>query len=598
MNTMPKIGRLKAFLSILTVVLINAGSIRAQLVTNGSFELSDTGQVSNTDVSGWVIQVSASISPAPVIRIVNDTVEQGNRAMSVQVSAVGSNPWDIQVVADSIPVVPGETYIYSIWAKASASGAQANLTVGNYSYQEYGYIRPATLTTSWQKYSITFTINDLQTFARAPIHFSISADTGKTIYIDNLQIINIADSGNVWNGPPLAYKQSKFVGNVYSVAQAPNFKSYWNQVIPENAGKWGSVEATRDVYNWTDLDNAYNLAKNNGFPFMFHVLVWGNQQPLFMSDADSLASMTPEQQLEQVTQWFDSVAGRYPDIDYLQVVNEPLHAPAPYRDALGGNGSTGWDWVINAFQLARNTFPAGTKLMINDYNIINSTLATSQYLNIIRLLQAQNLIDCIGVQGHAFTTTASSSTMKICLDSLGATGLPVFVTELDIDGPNDPVQLQDYQRIFPTLYEHPAVEGITLWGWRPGLWRDAQGAYIIMADGSERPALEWLRNYLDTLTTVSVAMSGSLPFENRLFNNYPNPFNPATTIEYSISKASNVSLVIFDALGRHVRTLVDGEQSAGRYTVSFNANDLSSGIYFYSLTAGNFHQVKKLLLVK
>jgi endo-1,4-beta-xylanase len=494
--------------------------------------------------------------------------------------------------------VPGETYIYTIWAKASAAGAQVNFTVGNYSYTEYGVIRPASLTTSWKKFSITFRINDSQTFARAPIHFSYAGNVGKLIYIDNLQIINIKDSANVWNGPPLAYKQTKFVGNVYSTSQAPNSKSYWNQVIPENGGKWGVVEAIRDSMNWTDLDASYSLAKTNNFPFMFHVLVWGNQQPVFMTNADSLAAMTPEQQMEQITQWCQAVNARYPAIDYLQVVNEPLHAPPAYASALGGSGASGWDWIINAFQMARLIFPPTTKLMINDYNIINSVSSTSQYLNIIRLLQAQNLIDCIGEQGHAFTTTASSSTMRTCLDSLATTELPIFITELDIDGPSDGTQLTDYQRIFPLLYEYPRVNGITLWGWRPGLWRDAQGAYIINADGSERPALVWLRNYLDTVEAVSVKNPGIQPFEYELSNNFPNPFNPATQIQYSIPRSSKVVLKIFDVLGREVQTLVNSMQPAGQYTVTFNARNLSSGLYFYSLSSENFHQVKKMLLAK
>src|SRR5690349_12739904 len=81
------------------------------------------------------------------------------------------------------------------------------------------------------------------------------------------------------NAAPLASGQSKFLGSVYSTSQIVNFTTYFNQVTPENAGKWGSVEGTRNVMNWTELDAAYALAKSNGFPFRFHVLVWGNQQP-------------------------------------------------------------------------------------------------------------------------------------------------------------------------------------------------------------------------------------------------------------------------------------------------------------------------------
>src|SRR5690606_34328640 len=77
---------------------------------------------------------------------------------------------------------------------------------------------------------------------------------------------------------------SRFLGNVWSNAQLPGFLDHWDQVTPENAGKWGSMEPTRDTYNWTGLDQAYALARDNDLPFRFHVLVWGNQQPAWMED--------------------------------------------------------------------------------------------------------------------------------------------------------------------------------------------------------------------------------------------------------------------------------------------------------------------------
>ena len=76
-------------------------------------------------------------------------------------------------------------------AKAAKAGAQVNFTVGNYSYSEYKAIRPATLTTQWQKYTMTFTVTDNQTIIRAPIHFNYAADTSNAIYVDNLQIVDI-----------------------------------------------------------------------------------------------------------------------------------------------------------------------------------------------------------------------------------------------------------------------------------------------------------------------------------------------------------------------------------------------------------------------
>jgi len=571
------------------------------IVTNGGFESSDTGVVNN-NVKGWLISVGSGVTPPPLIEIVSDTVEEGNRALKVTVNAATSTQWDIQAVADSLRVKPNGMYDYSIWAKAATAGAQVNFTMGYYSTGEISAIRPATLSTQWQKFTMQFTVTNNEAYIRGPVHFSYAANVGNTIYIDNLQITEIIPSPVIWEGPPLATGQPKFVGSTYSSNQALNFEAYWNQVTPENAGKWGSVEGTRDVMNWGGLDAAYNLAKSNGFPFHFHVLIWGAQQPSWIS------GLAPAEQLEEIREWFQAVADRYPDIEYLEVVNEPLlgHNPpdgingrANYKEALGGNGTTGWDWVINAFKMAREIFPDSTRLMLNDFNIINSSTSTNQYLGIINLLKEDTLIDIIGEQGHAFTTTADANVMKANLDILASTGLPIQITELDIDGPSDQVQLQEYQRIFPTFYKHPAVEGITLWGWRPGLWRNDQGAYLVEQDGAERPALQWLREYLDTAdVTVSVNLADGLPQSFKLYNNYPNPFNPATNIRYNISKTSQVTLKVFDILGRQVQTLINTMQVPGQYTVTFNAQNLASGIYFYQLHAGSFTETKKLMLLK
>lgn len=83
-----------------------------------------------------------------------------------------------------------------------------------------------------------------------------------------------------------------------------------------------------------------------------------------------------------------------------------------------------------------------------------------------------------------------------------------------------------------------------------------------------------------------------------LEQNYPNPFNPATVISYSLPKEENVTLKIYNSLGQEVKTLVNSVQSPGAYKVSFNAGDLSSGVYFYSLKAGSFLSIKKMMLIK
>jgi predicted acyl esterase len=88
------------------------------------------------------------------------------------------------------------------------------------------------------------------------------------------------------------------------------------------------------------------------------------------------------------------------------------------------------------------------------------------------------------------------------------------------------------------------------------------------------------------------------PDKFELAQNYPNPFNPATTINYSIPSAGNISLKIYDIAGREVASLVNGYMESGIHSINFNAQNLSSGIYFYKLSAPGFTEVKKMVLVK
>ena len=83
-----------------------------------------------------------------------------------------------------------------------------------------------------------------------------------------------------------------------------------------------------------------------------------------------------------------------------------------------------------------------------------------------------------------------------------------------------------------------------------------------------------------------------------LKQNFPNPFNPATKIEFSLNTKSEVNLTIFNMLGQEVATLVDEVKAAGSHNVTWNASNVASGVYFYKLTAGDLTLTKKMVLLK
>jgi hypothetical protein len=98
-------------------------------------------------------------------------------------------------------------------------------------------------------------------------------------------------------------------------------------------------------------------------------------------------------------------------------------------------------------------------------------------------------------------------------------------------------------------------------------------------------------------------VSSSVPEKFSLSQNYPKPFNPATVISFDIpsdvrGQTSDVKLVIYDGLGREVRTLVNSNLSPGSYKVDFDGSNLASGVYFYKLEAGSFVETKRMMLLK
>jgi len=101
----------------------------------------------------------------------------------------------------------------------------------------------------------------------------------------------------------------------------------------------------------------------------------------------------------------------------------------------------------------------------------------------------------------------------------------------------------------------------------------------------------------DKITSVEV-LAGNIPLNFSLWQNYPNPYNPSTTIEFALPTPGYVTLSIFNTLGEQVATLVSENLTAGSHKYEWDASELTSGIYFYRMKSGNFVSVKKMVLMK
>ena len=394
----------------------------------------------------------------------------------------------------------------------------------------------------------------------------------------------------------LAKGRSKFVGNTINTPTSIEsyFSQYWDQVTPENAGKWGSVQGSdTSSFNWTGVEDAYNYAISHNFPFKFHNLIWGNQQPQFMQKG----VLDSAQQYDAISTWIDSVGHKFPKSAMCDVVNEPIHTPpngvnntADYIQALGGSGKTGWDWVIKAFELAKAAFPPTTKLLLNEYGIVNSTSTTAQYLQIIRLLQARGLIGGIGVQAHYFSVQGTPlSLIKQNLDSLASTGLPIYISEFDINEQSDQTQLQDYETYFPFLYQYPDVKGITIWGYKEyQTW--VPYSYLITDRLTTRPALVWLEQYFASYLQTNLVS----PVDTTDVPRNPllawNSSTAATTYQVQVATDSLFSNIVMDSSTVDTSIRLDTLAANSTYywhVLATNSSDTGSYSDTASFTTGS-----------
>jgi len=286
----------------------------------------------------------------------------------------------------------------------------------------------------------------------------------------------------------------EFVGNITTGFMngmdqgTRKFATYWDQVTPENAGKWGSVQSNAGAaFNWTALDAIYDYAEKNQILFKQHTFIWGSQQPGGTIDQAA------------VQKWMTEFCTRYPHTKLIDVVNEPPpHTTPAYAGNIGGGTNGDWKWIANAFTWARAACP-GAVLILNDYNNIEWTNDSTHFIDIVKKVQAAGgPIDALGAQSHDLdNANVSLATVTKLLGNLNSqTGLPVYITEMDIDTTDDARQLALYKQFFPLFSGSGYVKGITIWGWVFGqTWSSAPNSGLIR-NGTPRPAMSYLMEQL------------------------------------------------------------------------------------------------------
>jgi endo-1,4-beta-xylanase len=284
----------------------------------------------------------------------------------------------------------------------------------------------------------------------------------------------------------------KFAGNIDTRNSVrSDFADFWDQFSPENAGKWGSVQPnSQDSFNWTQLDAMYKYANEHNIIFKQHNFIWGSQQPGWT------ANLTTSTGPAAVKNWMHAFCERYPNTRLIDVVNEPPpHTTPKYLNAIGGSGSSGWDWIANAFKWAREACPNAI-LILNDYNNVEYASDVQHTIDIANAIKKAGApIDAIGCQTHA-ASNLSAATLKANIDKLtSSTGLPVYITEYDLAIADDNKQASVMKDQFTMFWEHEKVLGVTYWGYVVGsTWVSNSG--LIQSNGTQRPAMTWLMDFL------------------------------------------------------------------------------------------------------
>lgn len=289
-----------------------------------------------------------------------------------------------------------------------------------------------------------------------------------------------SDSDTQDTGPKLP---PFFIGNhatIHNIRE--DFSLYWNQLTPESAGFWGSVENIRGQYQWQPLDTIYQFAEQHDLPVKAHALVSRDIAPNWLN------SLPPALLKEEMESWIRDYCARYPNTAMINVVYNAMPGHSSTQVFVNGLGA---DWVIQSFKWAREYCP-NSVLILEDYSLL--TTDTDLFIEWATPVIASGFVDAIGAQAHALEEI-SPEIIETNLNKLASLGLSIYISEWDIAEKDDARQLAIMQQQLPIFYHHPAVAGITYWGYIAGHQFTAN-VNLLNEDDSPRPAMKWLQNYI------------------------------------------------------------------------------------------------------
>ena len=396
----------------------------------------------------------------------------------------------------------------------------------------------------------------------------------------------------------------------------------FNYVTPENDFKQWNIHPDNSSYwNWTKPDAWINHIAANGQMLRMHCPI-GPQCSQWAQD-DSRTSMELE---TNMTEFLTALCQRYngtPGYEYMDVVNETVLNGAWHTDKPGFGWECPWYkmgvdndvnntplYIKKSFEIAQQNAP-DVKLIYNHHEHPEVTSSWNLIKETIFYLRNKGLrVDGIGWQAHienGWATPNNLDALRDLIDWAHSNDLEFHITEASVWLFNGISQLyleqqaETYKAIVEVLLDKRSSGKV---GWNTWHIDDGHGWhtewYPSLFDTvyTAKPAYYAIQQALENVPTGLIEIKNKPPHTFRLFNNYPNPFNPSTIISFSVPSAANVTLKVYDVLGNEIATLINEEKLAGSYEIIFDATQLSSGMYLYKLRSGNFSETKKMVLLR
>ncbi|MGB0370192.1 MAG: sialate O-acetylesterase [Opitutales bacterium] len=285
-------------------------------------------------------------------------------------------------------------------------------------------------------------------------------------------------------------------------------------------GNWswkvGRDPGTPESYRWNDPDYEMAFGSDRNMNLKYQGIWY---------PAQSRDWHTPEVIKEELEKYTRAIFERYYverglKFDILRVINEvgaEINRRPELEEALLEEGQvdeTGYDWLTNLFSMVRgiaDEYDPDVQLFINDYGLLGgATIKPGRLIDMINIVNSAEggpYIDALGCQAHGLENN-SAEAIKGNLDRFADAlpGVDIYITEYDVNLSSDSKQQAVYMDQFPVMWEHPQVTSVALWGFEEGhMWSVKPNAFLVREDGTDRPAMTWLRAYMNSTNTAPVA---------------------------------------------------------------------------------------------